>query len=75
MVVSESSESLEAIVSNTVLSLIQAGEVIEEENDFSIPEVLKEIIGEMSSGRYWCSGSFGQFTTTRGSGSVNCPAE
>lgn len=43
-------ESLEAIISNIMFSLIQTVEFIKEENNISIPRVFGEIIHEMKSG-------------------------
>ena len=72
-IVFESSESLEAIISNIAITSIQTTEFIEEENDSNIfiPRVFTEIIDEITSGRYWCRGSF---ATTPGNDVVKCHA-
>ena len=63
----ESSESLEAIIPNIVVGLIQRTEFINEENDFPIPRMLIERRYETRSGRY-----VGQSKMTPG---FNCDAE
>ena len=66
----ESSDSSEAIISNSVFTSIQTIEFIE--NDISIPRVSRKVGQEFSWGRYWCSG---QSTTILGNGEVDCVAE